>query len=121
MSVDPLKGQPITQTITQMKKKYITGTHKEQLKELRSQNKLNSWETNFVNNLLNFRKYSQKQQDIVERIFRKNNYPIPPDYTEQQIKELNSLYYDRTIIKNKQHMTSWGYKDRYSYRRKGKL
>lgn len=98
-------------------KKYITGNHKELLRNLLEEKKLNDWETNFVNNIIKFRKYSQKQEKIVNRILTNNNITIPPDYNKEQIKELNSLYRDRNIIKNKQHMTSWSYKDRFSYRK----
>lgn len=98
-------------------KKYITGTHKELLRNLLKEKKLNQWEASFVTNIIKFRKYSHKQEKIVNKILRKNNLTIPDYYTEKQIKELNSLYKDRNIIKNKQHMTSWSYKDRFSYRK----
>jgi len=101
--------------------KYITDTHKQYLNQLIKNNQLNNWELNFCKTIVKLNKYSSKQQQIVNKIFRKNNIKIPKNYSKALTKQLEHIdKQKRNSIKFKP-LRVWEYSDRYSYRKKGKL
>ena len=98
-------------------KKYITDKHKEYIRQLIKSNKLNNWELEFFKNIIKYKLYSNKQQQIVHKIFRKNNIDIPKNYSANQIKriqEIEKISYKKIKFKG---FPRWEYKDRYSYRK----